>query len=110
MMNFSHLFRMDGSVMPRAIVMALPCAGISATLKYLMDMYQWECLHGEDSILKQPQAWAGVSFLLSFLVVFRTSQSYNRFITGCTSVTRMRSEWFDACCSITTFTNHSNIK
>lgn len=58
-------------------------------------------------MLKDNAAWSGFSFLVGFLIVFRTSQSYNRFWDGCTSTHEMRAEWFDGCSSLLAFCRFS---
>jgi predicted membrane chloride channel (bestrophin family) len=61
----------------------------------------------EDSVLNNSAAWNGFSFLVGFLIVFRTSIAYSRFWEGCYSTHMMRAEWFDACSSIIAFCKHS---
>jgi len=53
--------------------------------------------------MSESQAWSGFSFLVGFLIVFRTSQAYGRFWEGCTASHQMRAEWFDACSSLISF-------
>merc|ERR1719460_2733179 len=50
-------------------------------------------------------AYSGFSFVVGFLLVFRTSQAYTRFWEGATMVHNMRTEWFDACSSLIAFTH-----
>eukprot|EP00929_Paragymnodinium_shiwhaense_P092847 TRINITY_DN52888_c0_g1_i1.p1 TRINITY_DN52888_c0_g1~~TRINITY_DN52888_c0_g1_i1.p1 ORF type:complete len:678 (-),score=137.97 TRINITY_DN52888_c0_g1_i1:58-1851(-) len=59
-----------------------------------------------NDILLDGQTWGGFSFLVGFLVVFRTSQAYARFWEGATSLSRMRAEWIDACSAVVAFTHH----
>lgn len=66
-------------------------------------------LDKEDSILRESQAWSGFAFLVGFLIVFRTSQAYNRFWDGCTATHQMRAEWFDACAALVSFCQHSSV-
>merc|ERR1712048_1306450 len=47
--------------------------------------------------------WGGFSFLVGFLVIFRTSQAYLRFWEGITSATRMSTEFFDSCSALIAF-------
>mmetsp|Transcript_122787 Transcript_122787/g.352646 ORF Transcript_122787/g.352646 Transcript_122787/m.352646 type:complete len:611 (-) Transcript_122787:19-1851(-) len=61
-------------------------------------------LFGEDGgILKETIVWSGFTFLLGFLVVFRSSQSYARWWEGCTAAHKMRSEWVDAVNGLNSF-------
>jgi len=95
-----NLFQMRGSVFPLSFVVAAPCAIITAFMK-------WFNLIEEQDVLLNNTAWSGFSFLVGFLVVFRTSQAYSRFWDGATSTHRMRAEWCDAASAITAFTKHS---
>lgn len=61
-----------------------------------------------DGILEEQAAWGGFTFLVGFLVVFRTSIAYSRFWDGVTSTHKMRAEWFDACASLCAFCKHSS--
>merc|ERR1739838_411426 len=60
------------------------------------------------SIIKETQAWSGFSFLVGFLIIFRTSQAYARFWDGCKSTHQMRAEWYDACSALIAFTCHAS--
>merc|ERR1719195_1646595 len=88
-------------------MIGLPCAVCAAMLKVLIDLEYVEVLSSRDSILRETQAWSGFSFLVGFLIVFRTSQAYSRFWEGCTASHQMRAEWFDACSSVVSFTKHT---
>merc|ERR1719321_1850047 len=104
---FLKIFRMSGSVFPSSFSVALPCALISAMIRVFVDLGLMEFMEHEHSVVKETQAWSGFSFLVGFLVVFRTSQAYSRFWDGCTSLHRMRAEWFDACAALIAFCTHS---
>ncbi|CAK0818197.1 unnamed protein product [Prorocentrum cordatum] len=97
-----NLFQMKGSGFPLAITCAIVPAGVTLYLSWI-DMY------GDDDILVDNTAWGGFSFLVGFLVVFRTSQAYNRFWDGCTFMHRLQAEWLDACSATIAFTRHSRV-
>lgn len=80
---------------------------IAVVLTLLIKHGQMKWLEHEDSVLRDNAAWGGFSFLVGFLIVFRTSQSYNRFWEGCQSTHHMRAEWFDGCSSLIAFCKHS---
>lgn len=104
---FMKVFKLKGSVFPNAFLIALPCALLTCSLKWLIDkdyLPEWK---GQNSIINDNQAFGGFTFLVGFLVVFRTSQAYSRFWDGTTSTHRMRAEWFDACSAIVAFTKYS---
>lgn len=111
---FLKTFQLRGSVFPFSVRMALPSAIITTILKWAIDQgynMNWMGL-GENSqvqMLKDNAAWSGFTFLVGFLVVFRTSQAYNRFWDGCTYTHKMRAEWFDACSAIVAFCKHSEV-
>lgn len=97
---FVRLLQTKGSVFPRSMFVALPCGLIAVLLKWLV-------LAGymgvEQHEVKEAQAFTSFSSLVGFLVVFRTSQAYTRFWSGCTSTHQMRAEWFDACSQLMAF-------
>mmetsp|Transcript_49295 Transcript_49295/g.117286 ORF Transcript_49295/g.117286 Transcript_49295/m.117286 type:complete len:642 (+) Transcript_49295:154-2079(+) len=102
------LFILEGSVFPIGFFIALPCSAVAAILKYLINEGHLRAFEDTNSILTESQAFAGFSFLVGFLIVFRTSQAYSRFWDGCTFTHQMRAEWFDACSALVAFCKHSD--
>lgn len=98
-----RIVKLKGSVVPKALLVALPCALASALLKTAIQHGLLPSLESADSIVLNSAAWSGFSFFVGFLVVFRTSESYKRFWEGCTSTHQMRAEWFDACSALVAF-------
>mmetsp|Transcript_23983 Transcript_23983/g.55358 ORF Transcript_23983/g.55358 Transcript_23983/m.55358 type:complete len:530 (-) Transcript_23983:132-1721(-) len=109
-MVLHKLFIMHGSVFPSACWIAMPCALIAAAVRYFIEADMLEMFAGEDSVVKESQAFSGFTFLVGFLIVFRTSQAYSRFWDGCTYTHNMRAEWFDACSALVAFCNYSRNK
>lgn len=107
--GINFLFHMKGSVFPKAFAIAAPCSILAAILKMLINSGHLHMFEGEDSILKETQAFAGFSFLVGFLIVFRTSQEYSRFWDGVTAVHHMQVEWFDAAAALASFSSHSHM-
>lgn len=105
---WSYLMQMRGSIFPAAIRTAVPCALLASMVKLLMtlDLINWDRA-GVHVPLREYAAWSGFSFLVGFLVVFRTSQAYNRFWSGCSATHRMRAEWYEACCGLVAFSSQS---
>lgn len=101
------IFQLHGSVFPHAGAIALPCAILAGFTRHWIDSGYLPFLEEEGQVLKESQAWSGFSFLIGFLIVFRTSQSYNRFWDGLTSVHRMQAEWFDSASALVAFTSTS---
>merc|ERR1719424_1497444 len=48
-------------------------------------------------------AWSNFTFVLGFLIVFRTQQAYARFWEGGTLMQRVRGEWFNAASGLVAF-------
>lgn len=107
--SLKKICQCHGSVFPKAMLVSIPCSAIAALLTLGMARGHLEWMKHEESILKDNAAWGGFNFLVGFLIVFRTSQSYTRFCEGATSTRRMRAEWFDACSSLVSFTKHSRV-
>jgi len=97
----STLMRLSGSVLPAALKWAAT-AGITAfILKHIQNSVMPANMLGDLEI--SPAAYSGFSFTLGFVIVFRTSQCYNRFWTCATHVNAMRAEWYEAASALTTF-------
>lgn len=98
----------SGTVFPAAVLIALfPAAftGLLVWLVHKIDAIPY--LKEPDAVMKSPAIWSSFNFLVSFLVVFRTSQSYSRFWDGCTMANKMGAEWFNSCAALMSFTRFS---
>lgn len=89
------LWQIQGSVFPKACVVALPCA-ISALFLKVFAI-------AESNLTSAPSGYVGFTFVVGFLLVFRSSQAYSRVWEGSTLVHQMRAEWLDACSQIFSF-------
>lgn len=87
--------------------MAFPSGVIACVLKLLMNSGNLELLATEDAVMHNSAAWSGFNVVVGFLVIFRTSQSYSRYVDGLKAVFRMRTEWFDACAALLAFCKFS---
>mmetsp|Transcript_110835 Transcript_110835/g.313629 ORF Transcript_110835/g.313629 Transcript_110835/m.313629 type:complete len:526 (+) Transcript_110835:8-1585(+) len=100
-----------GSVFGTGFIIAFPCALVTGILRVLIDYGHLPMLGGNrgapHTILTDNSVWSGFSFLVGFLIVFRTSQAYSRFWDGASAITKMRSEWFAACSSAIAFSRGS---
>mmetsp|Transcript_25208 Transcript_25208/g.58000 ORF Transcript_25208/g.58000 Transcript_25208/m.58000 type:complete len:551 (-) Transcript_25208:33-1685(-) len=101
------LLRVNGSVFPSAFIIAVPCAAIACAMRWHMNEGGLHFIQDEDSILKETQLWSGFTFLVGFLIVFRTSQAYSRFWEGCTATHQMRAEWLDGVSALIAFSEYS---
>jgi len=88
------------------LMVALPSAVLSVGTKLLSDFDYLGPLDHPKSIMMDNAVWSGFTFLVGFLIVFRTSQAYD----GCTSTHMMRAEWFDAVSAIVAFCKFSSAK
>eukprot|EP00927_Polykrikos_kofoidii_P023701 TRINITY_DN21743_c0_g1_i1.p1 TRINITY_DN21743_c0_g1~~TRINITY_DN21743_c0_g1_i1.p1 ORF type:complete len:671 (+),score=84.55 TRINITY_DN21743_c0_g1_i1:158-2014(+) len=57
--------------------------------------------------LAETAAFGGFSFLVGFIIVFRTSQSYGRFQEAMSNTHAMVTEWFDAATTLVSFARSS---
>ncbi|CAK0790395.1 unnamed protein product [Prorocentrum cordatum] len=106
--RMSSIFRLAGSVLPMALKISFPNSLLTGALAFCV--YELNVLGTvdlESTLMKNNAIWGGFSFLLGFLVVFRTSQAYSRFWEGCTSTHYMGAEWFDACAALIAFCKHA---
>mmetsp|Transcript_6268 Transcript_6268/g.16776 ORF Transcript_6268/g.16776 Transcript_6268/m.16776 type:complete len:440 (-) Transcript_6268:56-1375(-) len=106
-----NLFKVSGSTFPLAVKVATPCAVISAVMKWAIHAGHMTAFNsgegldnaGDDTEIIDTGLWNSFTFLVGFLIVFRTSQSYCRFWDACGHVAAMRSHWFDAANCLTAF-------
>lgn len=102
-----NIFLCHGSVFPGALLVATPCALVTCVMNHFYNEEASWTGFLEQEVITESAAWNGFSFLVGFLIVFRTSQSYARFWDGCTSTHQMRAEWFDGCSALIAFCAHS---
>lgn len=100
-----NVFRVKGSVYKIAGAAAVPNCVLCVILRVVVT--HWD-VNADRWFLQQHGLWASFSSLLGFLVVFRTSQAYARFWSGCTSLHRVKAEWFDACSALLAFCKFSD--
>lgn len=104
--RWATLVRLRGSVIPRALLWALPSAIIAFGIKYFEEIGFYN-LHRLE-ILTQGDVYSGFTYVLGFSLVFRTTQSYTRYWTAATAVHEMASEWSDSCASLVAFASVSH--
>ncbi|CAE7239364.1 unnamed protein product [Symbiodinium sp. CCMP2592] len=106
--NCAFLFRLRGSVFPFAFAVAFPCSLAAFLLKFFsldgtVDFNQWEMLSGNGG----SAAWSGFTFLVGFVIVFRTSQAYTRFWSALGDTHQMMAAWLEAASSLVAFSRSS---
>lgn len=99
------LFNRKGSVFPRACITAVPAAILTFCLKHFEQ--QGHFSFEEMRIIENSAVYSGFSFTLSFVLVFRTSMSYNRFWISASAVNAMKTNWFEAAGSLINFVQMS---
>jgi len=100
-MFYKLLFTFDGSVIPFAIKIAIPCALLAMSLKYFA--FEEALFHGEAALTIKPNAYGAFSGLLGFLIVFRTSQAYSGYIMGSSHMHACLVMWLDSAGSLMSF-------
>lgn len=108
--QLGFIWTLHGSVFPRACAYAVPAAVLAVIIKTVHAQGEMEFLGYEKDknlLLSNNAAYSGFSFVVGFLLVFRTSQAYTRFWDGATKVQEMRSKWCDACSSLIAFSRKS---
>mmetsp|Transcript_64411 Transcript_64411/g.150968 ORF Transcript_64411/g.150968 Transcript_64411/m.150968 type:complete len:141 (-) Transcript_64411:152-574(-) len=87
------LLSFRGSVIPKALVWSVPCAFVAILLHS-----HWGEDKGDDNLEMQGIGTirSGFSFVLGFLIVFRSNQAYSRFWESVTLFQQIGGEWLNA--------------
>lgn len=97
--EFGSLLRLQGSVLPKALLFAVPSGGIAVGLHYFFEYLGYGFLHPPYG----KEIWASFNFVLGVLIVFRTNQAYSRYWEGATLLLQVQGEWFNATSSLFAF-------
>jgi len=100
-------FRSGGSVLPNAAKIAFPCACIGGLIKLVAHNNIWGLKKMLNEWEIESAGFTSFSALLGFLVIFRTSQAYSRYWSGCQLVQQVNGSFYDAVSSIIAFTKMS---
>jgi len=95
---------LKGSVFPKAAVWAFPCS-IAAILLHILLNSSEEHFNQLGAGDVGASVLTGFTFILGFLVVFRSQQAYARWWEGGTLLQQLRGEWFNAFSSLMAFCN-----
>jgi predicted membrane chloride channel (bestrophin family) len=87
------IFRVHGSAVYRSILPSLVSVGFFFLIQY---RYQEEASLREQQDLGHPYAMGVLVSSVTFLIVFRASQGYARYMEGASSVFHMMSKFMDA--------------
>lgn len=93
------LFRLRGSVLPKAAMLAFPSAGFAVALHFYFDWMGYTL----EPIASGGPVWALMTTALAVLIVFRTNQAYSRYWEGATLLMQVRGEWLNATSSLIAF-------
>mmetsp|Transcript_312 Transcript_312/g.864 ORF Transcript_312/g.864 Transcript_312/m.864 type:complete len:542 (-) Transcript_312:179-1804(-) len=91
-----------------ACLFAILGAGLAGGLK------AWQVYNDEGDklltwmLLFEPEAYTSFTFLLGFMVAFRTNQAYQRHWEGVTLLQNMMGNWHDAASSLVAFCRYSS--
>jgi len=107
--NIAFAFSLRGSVFPKAFMWALPSSLVATFLNiwFQTDKELSDTVGAGDvgtSIL------SGFTFILGFLIVFRSQVAYSRWWEGGALLQKIRGEWFNAFSSLTAFCNTHKMK
>jgi len=96
-------FQLHGSVIDRCVVLSVPCALLAVALNITLQRYPETRTQLEGDL--SASVHQGFSFVLGFLIVFRTQQAYSRWWEGGTLLQQLRGDWFNACSNLMAFLN-----
>ena len=94
------LLRLRGSVIPKALVWSVPCAAVTVFLHLYWNAEKGEANNEMEGI---STIWSGFTFVLGFLIVFRSNQAYSRFWESVTLFYQIEGEWTSAFSNILAF-------
>lgn len=86
----------SGSVLHRASVWAVPASALAVVINLFF-------YHEDTTSGPVISAWYSYSFLLSFLVVFRTQQAYSRYWEGASLLHKAKGDWLNAMSCVIAF-------
>ncbi|CAE6913804.1 unnamed protein product [Symbiodinium microadriaticum] len=114
MIEYSHgrwgmfvLLKCRGSVIPKSLLWSVPCA--LATV--LMHLYWGEEKGDSNRELEGIESiWSGYTFVLGFLIVFRSNQAYSRFWESVSLFYTSSGEWLSAFSNLMCFCSRDAAK
>lgn len=106
-----YAFSRKGSCLPRAAAVSAPCSLFTIALNIVYN-YNPEVFGDTSGALSSGSSGIlrGFTFILGFLIVFRSQKAYARWWEGGTLLQQLRGEWFNAFSSLLAFCNASEEK
>ena len=98
------LFQITGSIYPRVLPHILLSSSIVLSLK---GIEEWTDITAFSEIFDHPYVYQIYTFVLGFVMVFRSSLAYSRFWEGRTEIEAMSSKWGDAALLAVVFDNQT---
>jgi len=96
--------RWSGSVAPKCLAWAVPCAAIAALYHYaLHNVVMLEALTAHPPTQSETTGWTLFTSILGFLLVFRAQLSYSRYWEGLTLVEQGCGVWLNGCSNLIAF-------
>lgn len=106
--NYRELCSIPGSVFPKALRNALAVAAWVFAFKW-MDLRGLLPISFESTEpIKNNAVYSGFTFTLGFMMVFRVSQSYSRFLESARAAYRMREQWCESAAGLVNFAEISD--
>jgi len=97
-----YIFHLNGSVFPKAFFWAAPAALIAVLLREFV--FDKDMPNGPRNVSNvTTTVFSSFTYVLGFLVVFRTQQAYSRYWEGVSLVQVTRGQWFNAASSLVAF-------
>lgn len=102
--NILFAFSLKGSVFPRAFVMAFTSSVIAGVLHIAMHQSKhFSEVVGAGAV--GSNILSGFTFILGFLIVFRSQQAYSRWWEGGAMMQQLRGQWYNAISTLFAFCN-----
>eukprot|EP00929_Paragymnodinium_shiwhaense_P090188 TRINITY_DN50372_c0_g1_i2.p1 TRINITY_DN50372_c0_g1~~TRINITY_DN50372_c0_g1_i2.p1 ORF type:complete len:674 (-),score=92.96 TRINITY_DN50372_c0_g1_i2:505-2526(-) len=95
-------FQLSGSILPRAMVWAVPASILSGLLQLSASHFGWKDYMSFDDLDGGMTAY---TFILTFLLSFRASLAYGRLWDGMSSLQMMRGAWTNMVSSCIAFSS-----
>eukprot|EP00931_Biecheleriopsis_adriatica_P046307 TRINITY_DN26583_c0_g1_i1.p1 TRINITY_DN26583_c0_g1~~TRINITY_DN26583_c0_g1_i1.p1 ORF type:complete len:487 (-),score=67.92 TRINITY_DN26583_c0_g1_i1:177-1637(-) len=103
--NLVFACQIYGSVFPKSLVISVPATALTLVLHYCFRVGTGEVAKEIGAGLTGSQMMSGFTFILGFLVVFRSQQAFARWWEGGTLLSQLRGEWFNAFSCLLAFSN-----
>jgi len=102
--SWLSMMRVRGSIFPAAMTRAIPSALLGMMIKFTQNK-GWL---GENlQTLENSSAYSGFTFVLGFILVFRTSEAYKRYCIAATSISSMQNQFYHAASNLIAFASIS---